>query len=246
MTDSAVDIDIAEKRFGDRLAVRDVAFAVGRGEIVTLVGPSGCGKSTILRLIAGLDRDYRGQVRVLGQAPRLHAREVGFVFQEPRLLPWLTVAQNVGFEAGRKGASDPRVAELLAEVGLSDYALAFPKQLSGGMAQRAAIARALFSEPSVLLLDEPFSAVDPFTRMKLQDLLLAIVERRKATALVVTHDIGEAVYLGDRVLALSPGPGRLSGEIPVGRAGVRDRHDPELARLQSQVLAILEPSVQAA
>ena len=246
MTQTAIDIAVQEKRFGDRLAVRDIAFSVGRGEIVALVGPSGCGKSTLLRLIAGLDADYRGQVQVLGKPPRLHAKAVGFVFQEPRLLPWLTVAGNVGFEGGRKGADDPRVAELLAEVGLKDYARAWPKQLSGGMAQRAAIARALYSQPSVLLLDEPFSAVDPFTRMKLQDLLLAVAERRKATVLVVTHDIGEAIYLADRVLALSPGPGRLSGEIRVGRTGPRDRHAPELARLQSQVLAVLEHPAQAA
>jgi sulfonate transport system ATP-binding protein len=246
MSQPAIDIAIREKRFGDRVAMRDIAFTVGRGEIVSLVGPSGCGKSTLLRLIAGLDRDFRGEVQVLGQPPRLHAKDVGFVFQEPRLLPWLTVAQNVGFEAGKKAAKDTRVAGLLAEVGLGDYADAWPKQLSGGMAQRAAIARALYSQPSALLLDEPFSAVDPFTRMRLQDLLLAVAERRKASVLVVTHDVGEAVYLGDRVLALSPSPGRISGEIRVGRSGARDRHDPELARLQSQALAILEHPAKAA
>jgi sulfonate transport system ATP-binding protein len=246
MNNRLIDLNVHEKRFGPRLVLGNVAFTVSRGEIVSLVGPSGCGKSTLLRLIAGLDTDYRGDVSVLGHAPRLHARDVGFVFQEPRLLPWLTVAQNVGFELGAKGARDPRVHDLLAEVGLADYADAFPKALSGGMAQRAAIARALFSRPDLLLLDEPFSAVDPFTRMKLQDLLLSVAARHGATLLVVTHDIGEAVYLSDRVLALSAGPGRISGEVAVRRPRPRDRHDPELARLQSEVLSLLEGRSAAA
>jgi sulfonate transport system ATP-binding protein len=246
MNSRLIDLNVHEKRFAGRLALGNVAFTVSRGEIVSLVGPSGCGKSTLLRLIAGLDTDYRGDVSVLGHAPRLHARDVGFVFQEPRLLPWLTVAQNVGFELGARGARDPRVHDLLAEVGLADVADAFPKALSGGMAQRAAIARALFSRPDLLLLDEPFSAVDPFTRMKLQDLLLLVAARHGATLLVVTHDIGEAVYLSDRVLALSTGPGRISGEVAVRRPRPRDRHDPDLARLQSEVLSLLEGRSAAA
>jgi len=162
------------------------------------------------------------------------------VFQEPRLLPWLTVAQNVGFELGAKGARHPRVAELLAEVGLADHANAYPKQLSGGQAQRAAIARGLFSRPRLLLLDEPFSAVDAFTRMRLQDLLKAIAARHDATVLLVTHDVGEAVYLSDRVIVLASGPGRLRGQVRVDIPHPRDRRDPALALLEGQALSLLE------
>jgi sulfonate transport system ATP-binding protein len=240
MTQPLVDLVINRKRFADRLIFSDVAFQVAPGEIVSLVGPSGCGKSTLLRIIAGLDSAYDGQVSVLGHAPRLHLDEVGLVFQEPRLLPWLTVAQNVGFELGAKGGRDARVAELLAEVGLAEHANAYPKQLSGGQAQRAAIARGLFSRPRLLLLDEPFSAVDAFTRMRLQDLLKTVAARHDATLLLVTHDVGEAVYLSDRVIVLASGPGRLNGQVSIDLPHPRDRRDPALAELEGQALGLLE------
>ncbi|MDB5461189.1 MAG: sulfonate transporter ATP-binding protein [Caulobacteraceae bacterium] len=240
MTEALIRVDIKDKRFADKRVVSDVTFTISRGEIVSLVGPSGCGKSTVLRIIGGLDRDYDGQVSVLGHEPRLDARDTGFVFQEPRLLPWLTVAQNVGFELGAKGARHPRVLELLAEVGLEDQADAYPKALSGGMAQRAAIARALFGRPALLLLDEPFSAVDAFTRMRLQDLLLSIAAKRDTTLLLVTHDINEAVYLSGRVIALAGRPGRMAGEVMVATAAPREREDPELARAQAQALHLFQ------
>jgi sulfonate transport system ATP-binding protein len=240
MAERLVDLSIREKRFQGRLVLSDVDFSISRGEVVSLVGPSGCGKSTLLRIVGALDADYQGRVTVLGHAPRLHVREIGFVFQEPRLLPWLTVAQNVGFELGAKGARDPRVRELLAEVGLQDSADAYPKQLSGGMAQRAAIARALFSRPQLLLLDEPFSALDAFTRMRLQDLLLSVAQRHGATLLLVTHDIEEAVYLSDRVVALPGRPGGLAGELAIDLSRPRDRRDPALARLQGEAMGLLE------
>jgi sulfonate transport system ATP-binding protein len=241
-----IDLNIREKRFGDRPVLGHTALTVARGEIVSLVGASGCGKSTLLRIVAGLDTAYDGTVSVLGHEPRLHARDVGFVFQEPRLLPWLTVAQNVGFERGAKGAKDPLVQTLLAEVGLDGQGAAYPKELSGGMAQRAAIARALFSRPDILLLDEPFSAVDPFTRMNLQDLLLSVAERHGATLLVVTHDIAEAVYLSDRVLAVANRARGIAGEVEISIRRPRDRHDPTLSPLQSRVLSLLEETRQAA
>ena len=240
MSQPLIDLSISAKRFAERRVIADVAFQVAPGEIVSLVGPSGCGKSTLLRIIAGLDSDYEGRVSVLGHPPRLRLDEVGLVFQEPRLLPWLTVAQNVGFELGAKGASNPRVAELLAEVGLADHANAYPKQLSGGQAQRAAIARGLFSRPRLLLLDEPFSAVDAFTRMRLQDLLKTVAARHDATLLLVTHDVVEAVYLSDRVIVLASGPGRLSGQVRVDIAHPRDRRDPQLAKHEGQALELLE------
>lgn len=239
MTAPLLDLAVMAKTFGTQRVIDHVAFEVKAGEVVSLVGPSGCGKSTLLRIIAGLDTQYAGQVRIHGDAPQLHSRHVGFVFQEPRLLPWLTVAENVGFELGRAGAKHPRVLELLAEVGLAECANAYPKQLSGGMAQRAAIARGLFTQPSLLLLDEPFSAVDAFTRMRLQDLLLSIAAHHGTTLLLVTHDVKESVYLSDRVVVLGARPGRINGEVVVPMARPRDRRDGNLSRLEGEVLNLL-------
>jgi len=239
MSTKLLNLAVEAKNFGPLRVIKGVHFDVRSGEIVSLVGPSGCGKSTLLRIVAGLDGDYSGKVFVNGDKPRLHSRDVGFIFQEPRLLPWLTVADNVGFDLGRGGGKHPRVHELLAEVGLADFSNAFPKELSGGMAQRAAIARGLFTQPALLLLDEPFSAVDAFTRMRLQELLLSIAARHATTLLLVTHDVNEAVYLSDRVLVFSSNPGRISGEITVDVARNRDRRDPRLARLEGEVLTLL-------
>jgi sulfonate transport system ATP-binding protein len=230
-----LDARVARKRYGARTVIADVAMQVRRGEIVCLVGPSGCGKSTLLRIIAGLDTDFRGAVTLDGVALDGPSARVGVIFQEPRLLPWLTVADNVGFAAGRHGGRDPRVARLLDEVGLSGTAQALPSSLSGGMAQRAAIARGLLGEPELLLLDEPFSAVDAMTRMHLQALLLNVVAHHGASAIVVTHDLDEALYLGDRVLMLAADPGRIDGEIAVDIGRPRDRRDPELARLRGRL-----------
>ena len=239
MSDLLVDLLGNEKKFKARKVLENVAFQIFSGEIISLVGPSGCGKSTLLRIISGLDNDFTGSVSVLGRAPQLHSKDVGFIFQEPRLLPWLTVADNVGFDAGRNGGKHPRVRELLAEVGLLDCANAYPKQLSGGMAQRAAIARGLFSQPSLLLLDEPFSAVDAFTRIRLQDQLLSIAAHHGTTLLLVTHDISEAAYLSDRVITLSSRPGRVSGEVKISVQRPRDRRNPDLLHLEAKALSLL-------
>ncbi|TAK81139.1 MAG: ABC transporter ATP-binding protein, partial [Aquabacterium sp.] len=205
---------------------------------------SGCGKSTLLRIAAGLEADYEGEVSLAGRRLQGLTREIGFVFQEPRLFPWLTVGRNVAFDLGagahRGGRYDPRVSELLAEVGLAGYEDALPKQLSGGQAQRVAIARGLFNRPRVLLLDEPFSAVDAFTRMKLQDLLLDVARRHGTTLLLVTHDIDEAVYLADRVVVMQAAPGTVSHEVEVPLARGRGRDDPPLAVARSQVLHRLQ------
>jgi sulfonate transport system ATP-binding protein len=239
MSEKLLDLAVDAKNFGSHRVIDHVRLDVHAGEIVSLVGPSGCGKSTLLRIVAGLDTHYSGEVLVNGDKPHLHSRDVGFIFQEPRLLPWLTVAENVGFDAGRAGAKHPRVHELLAEVGLADFANAYPKQLSGGMAQRAAIARGLFTQPSLLLLDEPFSAVDAFTRMRLQELLLSIAARHGTTLLLVTHDVNESVYLSDRVLVFSSNPGRITGEIRVDTLRPRDRRNPRLAQREGEVLTLL-------
>jgi sulfonate transport system ATP-binding protein len=239
MSETLIDLAVEAKDFATHRVIDHVSIDVRRGEAVSLVGPSGCGKSTLLRIVAGLDTEYSGKVLVNGAKPRLHSRDVGFIFQEPRLLPWLSVADNVGFDLGRGGGKHPRVCELLGEVGLADFANAYPKQLSGGMAQRAAIARGLFTQPLLLLLDEPFSAVDAFTRMRLQELLLSIAARHGTTLLLVTHDVNEAVYLSDRVLVLSSNPGRISGGITVNIPRPRDRRDPRLVKCESDVLTLL-------
>ena len=154
-------------------------------------------------------------------------------------MPWLTVAENVGFELGRLGGRHPRVKELLGEVGLAGFPDAYPKQLSGGMAQRTAIARGLLSRPALLLLDEPFSAVDAFTRMRLQDLILALAARHGTTLLLVTHDIAEAVYVSDRVIVMASEPGRITGEVHIDLARPRERRHPQLAAWGAQVLTLL-------
>jgi sulfonate transport system ATP-binding protein len=240
MAQALLELHVAAKSFGERRVLHEVDITVSCGEIVSLVGPSGCGKSTLLRIVAGLDRDYQGWARVEGQEVQLHLRSVGFVFQEPRLLPWLTVADNVGFEAGPGGGRDPRVAELLAEVGLADWAQAYPKQLSGGMAQRVAIARGLFTQPALLLLDEPFSAVDAFTRMRLQDTLLEVARRHGTTLLLVTHDVDEAAYLCDRVLVMGARPGVIRREVEVSLLRPRARNHPALAHKRADVLEALD------
>ncbi|WPP01950.1 ABC transporter ATP-binding protein [Pseudomonas sp. HR96] len=227
-----LDLEVQRKAFADTLVLHNVRIQLRQGEVVTLLGPSGCGKSTLLRIVAGLERDYSGRLQ-------LNASEVGLVFQEPRLMPWLSVERNVGF------ADDPRydkawVRQLLTEVGLAGFEAALPKALSGGMAQRVAIARGLYARPQVLLLDEPFSAVDAFTRFKLQDLLLELAQRHGIALLLVTHDIDEALYLSDRVLLMGHRPSQVRDELLVELAHPRDRRDPLLAELKARALTGLQ------
>lgn len=226
-----LDFRVQRKAFAGHTVLQDVHLQLAEGEVVSLLGPSGCGKSTLLRIVAGLERDYSGQA-LRGEG------EVAFVFQEPRLMPWLTVAENIGF-ADDRAYDRPRVAQLIREVGLEGFEQALPKQLSGGMAQRVAIARGLYSRPRVLLLDEPFSAVDAFTRMKLQDLLLALAAHHGIALLLVTHDVDEALYLGDRVLVMGSRPGRVLDTLEVPLARPRDRRDPLLAQLRAEALTAL-------
>lgn len=217
-----LDVLIRHKRFAARDVLREIRLHLHEGEVVSLVGASGCGKSTLLRLIAGLDRHFDGRVLLDGQSVREPTRDIRFVFQEPRLFPWLSVARNVAFDLDGHGDHGARVAALLDEVGLSGLGDRLPKQLSGGQAQRVAIARGLFVQPRLLLLDEPFSAVDAFTRLRLQDLLLRVVEHHRITVLLVTHDIAEAVRLSDRVLVLEADPGRIAAELRVCLPHPRD------------------------
>ncbi len=237
---SLLDIDVREKAFGKTIVLHDIKLSLENGQAAVLLGPSGCGKSTLLRIAAGLDKQFSGSVSVkTGHDGNAKSPPVAFVFQEPRLMPWLTVAQNIGFADGGK-FDTARVNGLIADVGLTGHAATLPKALSGGMAQRVAIARALYTEPRILLLDEPFSAVDAFTRMKLQDLVLKLVEQRGISFLLVTHDIDEALYLGDRIYMMGAGDGGIQHDLSVDVARPRDRRAARLAELKSDVLTALQ------
>jgi sulfonate transport system ATP-binding protein len=229
------------KRYADVGVLAGLDLDVQPGEIVALVGPSGCGKSTLLRLIAGLDMDFSGEIVVGSQPVRGPSHAVGLVFQEPRLFPWLSVADNVGFGLKDRGSPSAKqlVNETLGVVGLASFANALPKHLSGGMAQRVALARALVTEPQVLLMDEPFSALDAFTRMRLQDHLLAAWQRYRPTLLLVTHDLDEAVYLADRVVLLSERPSTIQCTQRVDLSRPRQRGDLHLAALRAELLRLL-------
>lgn len=211
---------------------------------MSLVGPSGCGKSTLLRLIAGLDTDYSGQIelggrRILGPHPG-----VGVVFQEPRLMPWLSVRQNIAFAIGRSAECLLRADALAEQMGLGHALHELPKNLSGGMAQRCAIARALITKPQVLLMDEPFTALDAFTRMHLQDLTLSVWEAFRTTIVLVTHDIDEALYLSDRVVVMRPGG--VKAEIAVELPRPRERKSAAIVSLERSVLTHFDLRVPAA
>ncbi len=214
-------------------------LSIAPGEFVSIVGLSGCGKSTLLRLLIGLDRDYQGQIRVGGEPVVGPSLERGIVFQEHRLFPWLTVRENVGLGLmnSQKSAAEKEkaVQEHIALVGLEGFEGVYPHQLSGGMAQRAAIARALVNQPSILLLDEPFGALDALTRSNLQQELRRIWQAEKISMLLVTHDVEEAVYLGDRVVVLEARPGRIERVVDVPVPHPRDRSDPRLKALVEEV-----------
>jgi NitT/TauT family transport system ATP-binding protein len=213
-------------RYGDHTVFSQVNLSVAREEVVCLVGASGSGKSTLLRLLAGLAPAAGGQVRFEGSTDRARASGAGFVFQQPTLLPWLSLAENVAFGLDFKCRPDEpasaralRVGEALEQVGLAEHARKKPAMLSGGMAQRAALARALARDPEIIFLDEPFSALDAITRESMQDLLLQVARRHRSAVVLVTHDIDEALRIGDRVLLLSGKPGSIRGQwIPDGKA----------------------------
>ena len=205
---------------GERLDVLDgVSFDVADGEIVAIVGPNGSGKSTLLRLIAGLLPADAGSIEIGGVQVSAADPRVGFVFQEPRLLPWRSTLANVAFPLELAGVNEAsrreRASALLELVGLSDFGAAYPRQLSGGMRQRAAIARALVREPQVLLLDEPFSALDALSRERFNAELLGVWQRTHSTIVLVTHSIPEAVFVADRVIVLSPRPAQVVADVPV-------------------------------
>jgi sulfonate transport system ATP-binding protein len=211
---------------------------------VALVGTSGCGKTTLLRIVSGLEQASDGWLTLRGDPVTGPRRDVGVVFQEPRLMPWLTVRENVRLALLdlARAAQDTAIIDLLQDVGLVDFAEALPRQLSGGMAQRVAIARALARKPSVLLLDEPFSALDSFTRVKLQDHLNTLWKKSRFTLILVTHDIDEAIVLSDRIIVMRGQPGRIYRQLSVDLTRPRRRTAPEFQTIKEEVIRALDLS----
>jgi sulfonate transport system ATP-binding protein len=226
-------------------ALDGFTLTVAPGEIVAIVGGSGCGKSTLLRAVSGLDRSSAGTVTLDGEPITAPHEKIGIVFQEPRLLPWLSVANNVGFGLESRPESEryARVTAQLDRVGLADKWAVWPRELSGGQAQRVAIARAFVTRPEVMLLDEPFSALDAFTRADLQDHLLDVWADQKPTLVIVTHDVDEALVLADRVIVMRARPGRLYEEIAVDLDRPRDRQSAAFDFAKRRVLAALDRSL---
>ncbi|HHY65719.1 MAG TPA: ABC transporter ATP-binding protein [Alicyclobacillus sp.] len=233
------------KRKKDLLLVIDgLNLTVENGEFVSLLGPSGCGKSTFLRLVAGLDNEYEGELTLDGVRVYSGGRDRGVVFQQYSLFPWMSAWQNVAFSLrGDRSISKQARKELAFEflrlVGLSGYESLYPSQMSGGMQQRVAIARALVFRPKLLLMDEPFGALDAQTRHDMQDLLLQVWEQEKCSVLFITHDVDEATYLSDRIYVMSSRPGKIVEEIHVNMARPRDWNDelsPEFLRIKKVIL----------
>lgn len=234
------------RSFDGVTAVKDIHLKVAKGEIVGLLGTSGCGKSTLLRTISGLDTDYDGVIEINDKASRRVNEETGFIFQEPRLLPWLNVLENVMFGlGGKRGEKQEKAMEILNSVGLEGKENLYPKELSGGMAQRVAIARSLVTSPEILLLDEPFSALDAFTKMQLQDFLLDVWKKYQTTMILVTHDIDEALYLCDRIVILRGQPGEIVQELQVEQPRPRNRGSEQLAHLKTNILTALDLNKQS-
>ncbi len=241
MMDLSLALRKVSRTFNGTTAVKDVNLEVKPGEIIGLLGTSGCGKSTLLRAISGLDAEYDGEIEINGKVSKEIHDTTGFIFQEPRLLPWLNVLENVTFGLnGKRKDKENRAIEYLASVGLKGKEALYPRELSGGMAQRVAIARALVTSPEILLLDEPFSALDAFTKMQLQDLLLDVWKLYQSTIVLVTHDIDEALYLCDRVIILRGQPGVVKKEITIDQTRPRDRASEQLAKIKSDILASLD------
>jgi len=244
---AVVSFKRVNKRYGGGpLILDDISFDANRGDFISLIGPSGCGKSTILKLISALSPISGGEIVVEGVAPSEAMEEMFFVFQEPTLLPWLTVEQNVAMPLRLRGSKvqkrDELIAKSLAMVGLAERAAYYPRQLSGGQKMRVSIARALSLSPRILLLDEPFGALDEMTRDHLNEELLGIRQQQEWTAFFVTHSVAEAVFLSNRIMVLSANPGRLHEEVRVDLPYPRTeetRQSPEYQRLVAHVSKLL-------
>ncbi|KRF03675.1 sulfonate ABC transporter ATP-binding protein [Paenibacillus sp. Soil766] len=241
-----LDIDLPHKWFhtpqGTRVeALNNIQLTIKQGEFITIIGPSGCGKSTLLKIIAGLDTDHEGKVSLDGQQVVKPGIDKGFIFQEHRLFPWLTVEKNIAADLSLKEPTvRKRVDELIELVKLKGFEKAYPRELSGGMSQRVAIARALLRDPKVLLLDEPFGALDAFTRSHLQEVALNIWETKRTTMVLVTHDIDEAVFLATRVVVMNARPGTIRNIIPVDLPYPRKKASVSFLELRKIVMSEFE------
>jgi NitT/TauT family transport system ATP-binding protein len=242
-TNPILELRAVSKQFelqGQRVeALRDAHLSVRKGEFVCLIGASGCGKSTLLRIVAGFEKTSRGQALMWGMPVEGPGPERGMVFQDYGLFPWLTVRGNIAFGPKSRGRPADEVKatveRFLSLVGLQRFAEAYPHQLSGGMKQRVAIARVLANDAEIVLMDEPFGALDAMTRERLQDELLEIWQRTGLTVLFVTHSIEEAVFLADRIVVMSPGPGRIESEVSITLPRPRDVVAPNFNEVRRQL-----------
>ena len=242
-----VSFDKVGKHFsvagGELEAIREFSLQIAEGESIAILGSSGCGKSTLLRLLIGLDRQFRGTIQIDGKQIEGIGGETAMVFQEHRLFPWLNVAQNIELGLINQPISqqqrEQRVNELVQLVGLDGFQQAYPHQLSGGMAQRVAIARGLVCKPRILLLDEPFGALDALTRQQMQEELLSLRARANVTSLLVTHDVEEAIFLADRVVVMEPRPGQIKRIINIDLPHPRKRNSYGFQQLREELLFLL-------
>jgi ABC-type nitrate/sulfonate/bicarbonate transport system ATPase subunit len=228
-------------------ALSDINLSVAQGEFICIIGASGCGKSTLLRIVAGFETLSTGEMHVMGKTIAGPGPDRGMVFQDYALFPWLSVAANIAYGPRQAGLPKAEIAELteryLDMVGLQKFRNRYPHELSGGMKQRVAIARVLANDPAVILMDEPFGALDAITRNGLQESLLHIWEKARKTILFITHSVDEAVYLADRVIVLSPHPGRLKLEIPIDLPRPRDIASVDFNRLKRLMLDAIAPDI---
>ena len=228
-------------------ALSSISLEMKSGEFISLVGTSGCGKSTILRLIAGLITPTVGALSVNDKEITGPAPDRGMVFQRPTLFPWLTVEKNIGFSLKMQNklkGNEQRVDHMLDLIGLKNFKDDYPGQLSGGMAQRVALVRTLINEPPILLLDEPLGALDAFTRMNMQDEILSAWKGRNQLAVMVTHDVDEAIYMGTRVIVMEPSPGRIKADIPIKLDYPRNRSSAQFIEYRNQILEMLNYGVK--
>ena len=220
-------------------ALNEIDLTMESGEFISLGGPSGCGKSTILRLVAGLIQPTTGKLTVDGKTITEPSPERGMVFQKPTLFPWLTVWDNIAFSLrmqGRLKGNKDKVERMIKVIGLEKFRNDYPGQLSGGMAQRVALVRSLINEPDILLLDEPLGALDAFTRMNMQDEILKIWQEKEQLAIMVTHDVDEAIYMGTRVIVLDANPGRVVADIQIKEPFPRDRSSDTFVQYRNEIL----------
>lgn len=246
-----IQVKDVSKTFTDTVpnleVLRNIDFNIKKGEFICIVGGSGCGKSTLLRIMSGLEADHKGKILINDVEIAKPGKNRGFVFQENRLFPWLSVEDNIMFalDEGNKLEKKKKAQEVIELVGLAGFERSLPKALSGGMAQRANIARALVNNPPVLFLDEPFGALDAFTKMQLQDELINIKHKEGTTMIMVTHDIDEAIYLSNRIIVMGKNPGAVRDIISVELPRPRNRNDYHFMELRKRVYEYFFTTVEA-